>query len=303
MKYVAALPSVGRVGHQFSQMFSARWIATTFGLRYLHADFVDGPNWNDKAAAWNQFFNFAKGSPYVEEVRNSTMSLRVSRPIPPRLELRRTTTFNDWRLIANGLPEEWTLYFADFGTCWYDTYNWDEALFQQTAKWFQRKAFDTPDYRDQVTDLRPGEKVSVVGYYRTGGTREHLDDRWVIPETQYLKTIKLLQSYFGKRTDKPVVYTQGPLSLFGSAWKDIEIVICDDDYPQVFQAMKTCIEADVFVGSTGSTNSLIRTLRNNRKISIGFESDVAASAYPDGPNAEASGWLDLDLQLTMSGLQ
>lgn len=291
MSYVAALLSKGRVGHQFTQLFSARWFAETWALEYLHSDFVNGPNYNDWAAPWNEFFGFGVGEKSAESMIHQAYSLRIERPVPPRkgAAIRHV----DCAQIVTGLPLDWVLLCSDYGPACWEAYG--RGRWTETAQFFQRKCDASLGY--QNTQAPENHALISVAMYRRTGVKEGLDGRWLTPDSYYFGVLRSLQAHFGaERILRPQLFTQGPREDFrGAAWDQFDIHVCDDQYPECYAAMKACIEADVFVGSSGGTTGLVRVLRHHRRLSIGLRGGTAlGTAYPDGPNADPDGAVELN---------
>lgn len=294
MRRVAAYLQAGRVGHQFSQLFSARYFSELYKYEYLHTDFIDGEQWGDKAAIWNDFLQLGKDAPRLEDYIHWQPAIQVTRPLPPRPPSR----LFEWQRehfdnISRCVPDEWLLLFPDYGILWYDVYHWDREVFSRTADWFQRQVFASRAYRAcPVIRNSAASKLRVVGYLRRGGNRGELPDPWYIPDDRFLSQLWALRHQYGSRMGKPVVFSQGPReTLTHPGWDAVDVHICDDEYPATFTAMKTCIEADIFVGSTGATTAMIRTLRHNRRVSLGVFKERTASVYPDGPYIDRVGRL------------
>jgi len=292
MFYVGGWPTIGRVGHQFSHLFAARHLAFMSERgQYLHTDLVDGPAFNDAAAGWNGFLGEFADIPRVSSQQHKSITLKLYRPLPPD-RLVQSVAYPDIKRLVAETPDDWLLLCADWGLGWWEGYHWPGGTFTQTAQFFQQEMFQSRFFHMIPTIWEDAPGPHVVCYRRTPGTSDKLGPSWETPDAYFFSAWDAVKKRFGLHKTRPVLFTQGPRELYHhSDWKAFDIHVIDDEYPGVFTAMKSCMLADVFIGSLGGTNSLIRTMRHQQSLSIGLEG--RAAYYPDGPNVTRSGVLDL----------
>lgn len=293
MPFVSAYNAVGRVGHQFSQLFTAKHLSLLLPkFRYWHAPFEDGPKPGDKAAIWESFLGFGVGEETFDRRARDRNRLRYlgarTGPYKNGSDSRKLLA------LMERLPDDILFEIADWGIGWWESWDWPDSRFTEVADFFYQKMQASPEY--QATPLaydRVQDKLQVCVYRRTPSSFERFrsERRWCIPPTYYAGVWEHLKQQVGaENLARPILFTQSGVEDFADPlWAPFDVWFADDEYPAVFTAFKSCVECDLFIGSLGNTTGLVRTMRHERKTSIGVTGHGLYAQYPDGQNFTPEG--------------
>jgi len=282
MRVLTSYPTVGRVGHQFSQLFTAKHLSLLVpGYRYWHSRFVNGAGPCDQAAIWEDFLDLGRGQVEINFRARTYPEFRYVTPArsPDKTEWDSKRLFG---ILAN-MPDEMIFEVADRGFAWWESRYWPDNQFTATAEFFQQQVFRSPAYQACQLVYEPTAKLQACFYRRTPSLYEpRTHESWYVEPSYFAGVWAWLVDRYGQdKLAKPLLFTQTLWDDFSEpVWAPFRVIAADDKYPAVFQAFKSCVECDIFVGSVGDTTGLVRTLRHNRgKLSIG----VDAFGWPDRP--------------------
>lgn len=247
----------GRIGHQFNDIMTGPIVAELFGLKFCYKGF------SDLDSNINNFINLADFygrldnenpvlalSTYLNARKWSGMSLEFLRryvrviPVNTNLVFRESTFFSMNSLL---LAEQ--------------RHDVLPGTHAKLLKQLREYIVQTHLYKLFNSDFTDNSVVNVAVYVRGGGKiRDNAG-------YEYSKTIydrileRIRQDYEGKQL-RVVYYTQGPISDLVGDYSEEDVVICDDEYPRIYEIIKTFLTVDVFVAGNSGFSTTISMWRD-----------------------------------------
>lgn len=275
MRFVGAKMRYGRVGHQISAIWQARAFSELFGFRYCHSPFIDEPNMAfSAAAAWNPFFDLGRDEPATADILAHSPSLVHA--FAPYGVAEYEQSYELLQRLASGVPPGYALLFEDLAWLQADRIQaWIRRgfaapnMFSNLVSWFQRQLDGSEFYRQVEVLPWPADALSVAIYWRRPGETESLPGFWQRSWEDHKAALTAIRQAVGPdRRIAVKVLTQSNPGPVEAPVDELEVVCCDDQYPLVYQAMKTLIEADVAVTSGGGSSIIVGIYRALRRPTI-----------------------------------
>lgn len=254
--WLTSVGTWGRIGHQFSDIVSGMIIAELFGFQYFYSGF------HGDHFAINEYLNFGDLLTDTHDIQNPVIEIstynnaakwhgmsvefmrKYLRYLPPKTNVifKNSTFFNLWNLFK---AEDQQIIIR--------------GLYQRILAKLRNMIPHTKLYKEFESDFHKSDKLGVAVYVRAGGSMND-NAGYEQSRAEYDVILQRLRNDYPD-TDLDIrVYSQGPLTDLAD-FSDFEIIICDEQYPLLYQIMKTLLTADVFVAGLSSFSAFISILR------------------------------------------